>query len=55
MINRNDKVRHKEKGYTGIAISDEMDNGTVSVKQDDGGIATWVAADVEVIEAASSD
>ena len=55
MINKGDRVRLKGKGYTGFAIADEMDNGTISVKQDNGGIAIWVAADTEVIEAASSD
>ena len=55
MINKGDKVRHKGKGYIGVAIGDEFDNGTISVEQDGGGIATWVAADTEVIEAVSSD
>lgn len=55
MIKKDDKVRHKKEGYTGVAKADEEKNGTVSVKQDDGGITTWVAADTEVIEQASSD
>ena len=43
-----DRVRHKESKIEGT-IEKDNDNGSITVKQDDGVIATWAKGDAELI------